>query len=205
MTGRRGGRGSATVLERRYRRWLLAYPADYRRERGDELVGTLLDLAGSGRRRPRPLDVLDLVACGLARRVAHAWGPARRSRSASVLSLLLAGAAVEYLLWLSTGPAVCFAPGAAGDPVVTRCPGPEPLILEPLGYAWLLGVVLLAGLPLLGGGRRIATLAACLLTVACAPAMPDLGLLLGPSLVAAWCAAATVPTGPVVVPSAGAA
>ena len=39
-------------LERRYRRWLLACPAEYRRERGDELVATLLDLAGPNRTRP---------------------------------------------------------------------------------------------------------------------------------------------------------
>jgi hypothetical protein len=57
------------LLARRYRRWLLAYPADYRRERGDELIGTLLDLAGPGRARPHPLDVLDLLRAGLARRL----------------------------------------------------------------------------------------------------------------------------------------
>lgn len=45
-------------LERRYLRLLRAYPADYRRARGAEIVGTYLDLAtptnaGRCRRTPR--------------------------------------------------------------------------------------------------------------------------------------------------------
>ncbi|MEU2611941.1 hypothetical protein ABZ570_10210 [Micromonospora sp. NPDC007271] len=56
-------------LERRYLRLLLAYPADYRRLRGAEIVGTYLDLAGPGRRWPSPADAADLVHGGLRQRL----------------------------------------------------------------------------------------------------------------------------------------
>ncbi|BCJ61030.1 hypothetical protein Jiend_44520 [Micromonospora endophytica] len=58
-----------TELERRYRRLLWAYPADYRRERGDEIVGTYLDLADPQRRRPSPAEAADLVRGGLRQRL----------------------------------------------------------------------------------------------------------------------------------------
>jgi hypothetical protein len=43
---------SPAVLERCVRALLLAYPAQYRRERGEEIVGTLLEAAPPGRRFP---------------------------------------------------------------------------------------------------------------------------------------------------------
>ncbi|WP_341717022.1 hypothetical protein QQG74_24195 [Micromonospora sp. FIMYZ51] len=64
-----------TGLERGYRRLLWAYPADYRRERGDEIVGTYLDLAGPGRRRPSLADATDLVRGGLRQRLRAAGAP----------------------------------------------------------------------------------------------------------------------------------
>ncbi len=65
-------------LERRYARWTtLFYPADYRRERGSELVDTYLSLAAPGRSRPSVADVADLAAGGLRQylRVARGLGP----------------------------------------------------------------------------------------------------------------------------------
>ncbi|MEV6817043.1 hypothetical protein, partial [Micromonospora sp. NPDC051296] len=56
-------------LERRYRQLLRAYPADYRRDRGDEIVGTYLDLAGPERRWPSLADAADLVRGGLRQRL----------------------------------------------------------------------------------------------------------------------------------------
>ncbi|HMH94538.1 MAG TPA: hypothetical protein VK586_26065 [Streptosporangiaceae bacterium] len=41
-----------TALERRWRWLLRAYPAWYRRERGDEILGTLMEASPPGRRRP---------------------------------------------------------------------------------------------------------------------------------------------------------
>ncbi|GIJ45302.1 hypothetical protein Val02_21880 [Virgisporangium aliadipatigenens] len=56
------------ALERRYRRLLRAYPAGYRHERGDEIVGTLLDAAAPGQRRPDPRQAARLVMAGLRTR-----------------------------------------------------------------------------------------------------------------------------------------
>jgi hypothetical protein len=54
-----------TRLARAYRRLLRAYPRDYRRERGTEMLTTLLDAAEPGQRRPRFGDALNLVVRGL--------------------------------------------------------------------------------------------------------------------------------------------
>jgi hypothetical protein len=49
-------------LPRRYRRILWAYPNWYRRERGQEILTTLLDAARPGQRHPSRHDVLDILA-----------------------------------------------------------------------------------------------------------------------------------------------
>lgn len=49
-------------LLRRYRRLLYAYPNWYRRERGQEILTTLLDAARPGQQRPSRHDVLDILA-----------------------------------------------------------------------------------------------------------------------------------------------
>lgn len=56
------------TLDARYRMLLRAYPPAYRAERGDEVVGTYLELAGD-RTRPRMSDVTDLLAAGLRERL----------------------------------------------------------------------------------------------------------------------------------------
>jgi hypothetical protein len=53
------------VLGRRYRRLLWAYPGWYRRERGQEILTTLLDAARPGQRRPAGGEVLGVVVQGL--------------------------------------------------------------------------------------------------------------------------------------------
>ena len=45
-----------------------AYPPRSRQDRGEELIGTLLDLAGPGKRLPAPRDIADIVRGGLAAR-----------------------------------------------------------------------------------------------------------------------------------------
>lgn len=57
-----------TRYERQERRLLLAYPAGWRDERGEEMVGTILDLAGEGRRRVSPRVALDLLVGGWTER-----------------------------------------------------------------------------------------------------------------------------------------
>lgn len=51
-------------LERRTRHLLLAYPVAWRRERGDELVGTVLDLAADDQDWPGPRTSVDLLVGG---------------------------------------------------------------------------------------------------------------------------------------------
>ncbi|MFC5827693.1 hypothetical protein [Nonomuraea insulae] len=57
------------VLERRYRRLLRAYPKGYRAEHGEELIGTLMEAAGPGVRRPSLREALHLLAGGFTVRV----------------------------------------------------------------------------------------------------------------------------------------
>lgn len=57
-----------TRLERRCRLLLRAYPAAYRQERGEEIIGTLLDATPDGRAWPRPRDVRALAIGGLRAR-----------------------------------------------------------------------------------------------------------------------------------------
>jgi hypothetical protein len=54
-----------TPLERRCRWLLRAYPAWYRRTRGEEMLGTLLEASPPGRRWPSALDARALVIGGL--------------------------------------------------------------------------------------------------------------------------------------------
>jgi len=61
--------GVSGGLERRYRTLLRAYPAGYRAERGDEIVGTLLDGAADGRRRPGLREAASLILGGLRTRL----------------------------------------------------------------------------------------------------------------------------------------
>jgi hypothetical protein len=54
-----------TALERRYRRLLQAYPPGYRRERGEEMLGTLLDNTPPDRRWPALREARALLLGGL--------------------------------------------------------------------------------------------------------------------------------------------
>jgi hypothetical protein len=86
-------RSAVTGLERRYARWTtLFYPADYRRERGSELVDTYLSLAAPGRKRPSARDVADLAAGGLRQHVRVAEGLGPGFRLAGLLALTTATA-----------------------------------------------------------------------------------------------------------------
>lgn len=62
--------------ERRYRRLLRAYPPDYRRERGEEMLTTLVDAAGARDRAPVGEDVA-LVLRGLRLRLVAGTSSAR--------------------------------------------------------------------------------------------------------------------------------
>jgi hypothetical protein len=59
-----------TTLERRCRLLLRAYPAAYRQERGEEIIGTLLQATPAGRSWPLARDVRALIVGGLRARAA---------------------------------------------------------------------------------------------------------------------------------------
>jgi hypothetical protein len=70
------GRSITDPLPRRYRRLLVAYPRAYRRGRGAELLGALLDAAPPGRTRPTLREAVDLIRAGLRARLGR---PASRT------------------------------------------------------------------------------------------------------------------------------
>ncbi|MGN9808829.1 hypothetical protein ACTMSW_05650 [Micromonospora sp. BQ11] len=155
-------------LERRYRRLLRAYPADYRRERGDEIVGTYLDLAGPGRRRPSPADAADLVRGGLRQRL-RAAGAADLTpgvRLAAALAFLTAVPLAAAWLVLEQHP----------PPAVWGVPHVGPFVSLGVGVwpLWLLAVLPLA-VGSLRWTRRLLGLA-LLATVAVVPAAALTGL-----------------------------
>ncbi|MFG1927848.1 GlsB/YeaQ/YmgE family stress response membrane protein [Cryptosporangium sp. NPDC048952] len=87
-------------LERRYRRLLLAYPADYRAERGDEIVDTYLDTVEPGRTRPSARDAVDLLAGG-ARQHLRARGASGLPGAVSIAAVLaLATGSMLATIWL---------------------------------------------------------------------------------------------------------
>lgn len=93
------------ALERRYRRLLAWFPAEYRREYGEEMISVLLASAPEGRRRPRLADAFDLMTGGLRARLrrrggglidAH-WPDSLAVCSVALPLMLLAALAVNYL------------------------------------------------------------------------------------------------------------
>jgi len=62
---------SAARLERRARTLLRAYPADYRRDRAEEVIGTLLEATPAGHSFPSARDAQALIAGGVRARAAR--------------------------------------------------------------------------------------------------------------------------------------
>ncbi len=96
--------GSA-ALERCYRRLLVCFPAEHRREYAQEMIGVLLASAPEGRRRPRLTDAFDLMTGGLRARLRRRgaglsdarWPDALAVCSVALPVTLLAALAVNYL------------------------------------------------------------------------------------------------------------
>jgi hypothetical protein len=95
------GADRVTPLERRSRWLLRAYPAAYRRERGEELIGTLLETTPEAQAWPRLRDVRALATGGLKARAAQ---NRRFSTAANLRIAVMAGVsfyvvmiAAEYL------------------------------------------------------------------------------------------------------------
>jgi hypothetical protein len=146
--------GDETLLARRYRRLMVAYPADYRARRGDEIVGLALDLARPGQRRPRAGEAADLIAGGVRHRwgMANAWDFADSLAVAGPVALALA-AGLSGFLWLTV------------EPLPT---GHGFLTTGPIAYAaWLFAALAWAVLPV--RVARVAIGAAALATAALIP------------------------------------
>ncbi|HEY2788777.1 MAG TPA: hypothetical protein VGI72_04930 [Gaiellales bacterium] len=118
------------AAERVYRTALRAYPPEYRRERGAEILETL-DEMGAGSSRPSPRQVAALVASGVRERGARATGGTRYGiwaegcRLAALVLLLLAAAGGLFVIALDTwysrlgivwpgGEGITYAPALSG-------------------------------------------------------------------------------------------
>jgi hypothetical protein len=88
-----------TPLEQRYRLLLRAYPGRYRRERGEEIIGTLLEATPAGQNWPRPRDTRTLIMGGLRVRA----GQDQRLTTAVNLRLAALLGVALALLWLIAG------------------------------------------------------------------------------------------------------
>jgi hypothetical protein len=84
-----------TALERRCRLLLLVYPAGYRQDRGEEIVGTLLEATPAGRSWPLARDVRGLVMGGLRARAALNQ---RQTTAANLRTAVAVGAAAYLVL-----------------------------------------------------------------------------------------------------------
>lgn len=139
------------ALARRYRWLLLAYPPRWRAARGDEILGTLLEAASPGQRRPTAADVTDLLA-----------GAARARLSTLRTDGLADGAAIAAPIALALAAGLSVALWAIVEPSA-------PATTAPLAYAaWLLAA---GGWTVLGPARgRFAVLGALVATCLAVPA-----------------------------------
>lgn len=157
------------TLKDRYTALLRWYPAAYRTERGDEIVGTYLDLARPGQRWPRPGDAADLLAGGVRQhlRARHSLGLADALPLAGTLAL--AAAAALAAIWMLGVESFAY-PG--------RGPklGPFPTVGAAVWIAWLLAALA----SLAGRGRPFVVLA--LLVTAAVPLTGALSTLARPPL-----------------------
>jgi hypothetical protein len=93
------GAGGVTRLERSALRLLHVYPAAYRRERGEEIIGTLLEATPEGRNWPRVRDARALVVSGLTARAAQ---NRRRPVGVNLRVAVMTGLAIYTALWCAT-------------------------------------------------------------------------------------------------------
>jgi hypothetical protein len=154
-----------TAAERAYRLALRAYPADYRRERGSEILATLSELQGA-RTAPDARELSGLVAAGMGERGRRVTGGDRAGMWAegcalgALLLLLLAATASAYALTWD----IWYGRLGMSWPIGDYAPAP-------LGAAGLARVLTATLLPLAAAfaicrGRRLVALAAPLAATA---------------------------------------
>ncbi|XTZ18294.1 hypothetical protein ACQSSU_13460 [Micromonospora echinospora] len=148
-------------LERRYRRLLRAYPPEYRRTRGDEIVGTYLDLAGPDEERPSLADAVDLLRGGLRQRLRAVGATDVLPGVRLAATLALTAATVLATGWFVRD--LHPPPADLGYPSF----GPFASVGVLAWVAWLLAAVVAGLAP--GRATRVAVAGAVLLTVAVVP------------------------------------
>jgi hypothetical protein len=136
------------ALERTYSRLLVAYPVDYRRLRGAEILGVLVDGARPGQRYPRVREVVDILAAGLRQRVGVHTTPGIADGLRIALPIAIA---------LATG--MSFGVRVAGL-------APVPLI-QPYAYLWAAAMAAWVVAPAAG---RVGAVLAALATIRLAAA-----------------------------------
>jgi hypothetical protein len=122
VTGRPGAPGGRANLERAYRRLLRWYPAGHRTRHADEMLGVLMDGAGSGRRRPALADSANLIGGALRIRLRAAttgsaglWRDAL-SRAGRLLPLAWVALVLAFFVpgqvsyWMTDGVAAVLGP-----------------------------------------------------------------------------------------------
>jgi hypothetical protein len=139
--------------------WLLlrAYPAAYRRERGDEIITTLLEASPEGRRRPLLRDMRALVIGGLRARAAQN----RRFTTAVNLRLAVLAGVCIYLGSVAAGDLETFFSSELdrGVPMVGR-----------MGWPAIVAAVLVGAVVILAWLARRSVVVAAAALPACAAA-----------------------------------
>ncbi len=154
-------------LERGYRLWLRWYPAAFRREHEEEILGVLMAGSGDGRRRPGLMECLDLASNGLRMRLqptlpeSHRW--ARLAvRLMYVVAVVQLGVAITILATLGDVRSSVL----AWNPDYTEAQWRAEVAgqFEPLVVAAAIGAVLWLGMAWANGrGHRWAKFAVALL------------------------------------------
>ncbi|GIH12485.1 hypothetical protein [Rugosimonospora africana] len=154
--------GRQDRLERHYRRLLLAYPAAYRVERGDEIVGTYLEAAGSDQRLPSVADATDVLRGGMRQHLRANRAAGLAAGASVAATFALTAAVVLAAVWLA---------------YIELPPAPSWLVTRQVSPFWSLGAVVwiawlgagLAALALPARLTRWVVLAALAATVAAEP------------------------------------
>ncbi len=148
----------SAALDAEYRRALRWYPARWRAENADVVIGTLLDIAeAEGRQRPSALERIDLALNGVGVRI-NGWVSARAMNAVSSIAIATGVAfAAWYLvvqLWSPWARPAVNVPHDLGSfgPFVS----PGALVC----LAWLA-----VGASLLAGGRRVARIILAIIPV----------------------------------------
>jgi hypothetical protein len=182
-----------TTLERHCQLLLRAYPAAYREVRGEEIVGTLLEVTPAERSWPLPRDSRGLILGGLRARAAQ---PRQSSTAANLRVAALAGVAA-YLAFSASGFLSSYFPsGFIPDLVQAAVISPRGVAELNAPFGWPLAAVVLSLIPValvwLSRRRVVVLLGALPAAAATCYAGPWQSIGVGSTVVGLACLAALV-------------